>query len=194
MGINQSDHWQWRIGNLHGDLDIDFKGENNNGIEGDELSYDSEISLKNFYALADWHPKGKLFRITGGLILNNSDAHIVTRCEANSPIPSSTNCEFGIARFSPAVLGEIHTDIDFSPLAPYLGIGWSRRVEHGFNWAVDLGLAYVGEANVNIRSTGSCDQSEECRAQIEQEENEVKKELEDVELLPLIKLALAYRF
>ncbi|MBD2858320.1 hypothetical protein IB286_04800 [Spongiibacter sp. KMU-158] len=194
LGWNPSDFWQWRAGNLHGDLKIDFQGENNNGVEGDELSYNSDISLKNFYVFADWHPSGKYFKVSGGLILNSSEANIITRCDASSPFPGAATCEFGYSRFSPTVLGEIHTAIDFAPVAPYLGIGWSKNVERGFNWGIDLGVAYVGEANVSIRSTGSCDQTAECREQIAQEEEEVKNELSDYEWLPLVKLALAYRF
>lgn len=189
-----SPYFSLRGGALYGDIKLDFEGENNNGVEGDELSYKSRIDLRNTYLFADWHPSGKRFRVSAGLLLNNSSAKVITRCEENSPIPGTTSCEFGNSRFSPAVLGEIITNIDFEPLSPYAGIGWSRATGQGFHFSADLGVAYLGDAKVDIRSTGSCSTNQQCREQIEKEKGEVRKELQDIKLLPIAMIALSYQF
>ncbi len=189
-----SPHWAVRAGALYGSVKIDFEGDNNNGIEGDELSYKSDIDLRNGYLIGDWHPWGKWFRVSSGLLINNSKAKIITRCEENSPIPGTTNCEFGRSRFAPAVLGDIITNIDFEPLSPYLGIGWSRATGSGFSFSADLGIAYLGDANVRIRSTGSCNDNEQCRNEVKEEKREVEKELDELNLLPIAMMAVSYRF
>jgi hypothetical protein len=183
-----------RGGNLSGNLNFDFKAEDTDGIEGDELRYDSDISLRNIYLLTDWHPYAGRFRLSAGLLFNYSDAQIVTRCEATSPLPGTASCEFGDSRFSPAVLGEIHTDIDFEPVAPYLGLGWAHKPNQQLSFTADLGVAYLGSANVKMHSTGTCNDSETCRQEIEREADEVKSELEDFKLLPVIRVGIGYSF
>ncbi|MDX1504375.1 MAG: hypothetical protein R3221_01580 [Spongiibacter sp.] len=189
-----SDYWSARLGGLVGDIDIDFGGEDNNGIEGDELTYDANIEFRNAYLFADWHPRGKVFRLTAGTVINNTKARIVTRCEENSPIPNTTNCEFGNSRFSSAVLGDVITNISFDPLSPYIGLGWGYNNRGGFNFSADLGIAYVGDADVKMRSTGTCNDSEQCRQGIKDEQKEVKNELEDYRFLPLALISLNYQF
>ncbi len=183
-----------RIGALYGDFEIDVEGDNNNGVEGDELSYKSDIELRNGYLFHDWHPWGGWFRLSSGILVNNSKAKIITRCEENSPIPLFTNCEFGNSRFAPAVLGDIITNIDFEPINPYLGIGWSRATGKGWYVSADLGVAYLSDVNVDMRSTGSCNDNAQCRAEINEEKREVERELEELNLLPIALIAVNYRF
>lgn len=189
-----SDYWSARVGGLFGDVNIDFSGEDNNGIEGDELTYDTRIEFRNAYIFADWHTWGKSFRLTSGLVINNTKARIVTSCEENSPIPNTSNCEFGNSRFSSAVLGDVITNISFAPLSPYLGLGWGYNNREGLNFSADLGVAYVGDANVKIRSTGSCNDSEQCRQSIRDEKDEIKNELADYRFLPVAMVSMNYQF
>lgn len=194
LGYSFSPQFGIRGGALYGSFKLDFEGDDNNGIEGDELSYKSDVDLRNAYVLTDWHPSGKRFRVSAGILINNSSARVITRCEENSPIPGTTNCEFGNSRFSPAILGDVITNIDFEPVSPYLGIGWSRATGQGFHFSADFGVAYLGDANVKIRSTGSCNTNQQCREEVAAEQREVENELDDLNLLPIAMLALSYRF
>lgn len=190
--LNQN--WQLRGGYLGGDLDVDFAAENNNGVEGDELQYDGEISLDNGYLFADWLVWAGRFHVSGGLVFNNSDATIVTSCQAESFIAGTESCEFGFSRFSPAVLGELTTHIDYELLAPFLGVGWTVNLVPSLLLSVDLGVVYVGDANVQISSSGSCNDSGQCRQALQQEEEELRRDLDDYSLLPLVGVGLSYRF
>lgn len=186
--------WGLRVGYLRGELDVEFDAEDTNGFEGDELEYDSDVDLENSYVLADWHPWNRYFRVTGGLFLNNSGATVVTSCNAQALIPGTESCEFGNSRFPAAILGDVTTKVDFDELAPYLGIGWGHRPESGFAFNADLGIIYVGSASVDMRSSGSCNSDDQCRNEIEEEEREIEKELEDYRFLPFVSLGVSYLF
>ena len=123
VGYRWNTKWGLRVGHLRGDLDVDFEADDTNGVEGDELQYDSDVKLENTYVLADWHPWNRYFRVSGGVFLNNSHAKIITSCNAEEIIPGTASCEFGNSRFPAAILGDVTTKIDFDTLAPYLGVG-----------------------------------------------------------------------
>jgi hypothetical protein len=194
IGYRWDSPWGVRAGYLMGDLDVDFDAEDNNGVEGDELEYDSDVDLKNAYLLADWHPWNGIFRVSGGTFLNNSDATVVTRCNADSVIPQLATCEFGNSVYSPTILGEVTTKVDFDTIAPYLGIGWGHRAESGFAVNADLGVIYVGSASVDMSSSGPCNDDAQCREQIEQEEREIEDELDKYRWLPFVQLGVSYNF
>ncbi len=194
VGYRWDNKWGVRVGHLRGDLNVDFDSEDNNGFEGDELEYDSDIDLENSYVLADWHPWNRYFRLSGGVFLNNSGATVVTRCNANALIPGTESCEFGNSRFSPAILGEVTTKVDFDSLAPYFGIGWGHRPDTGFAFNADLGVIYVGSASVDMSSSGSCNDNASCRNEIEQEEREIEEELDKYRLLPFAAIGVSYLF
>lgn len=194
LGYRWDSQWGLRVGFLYGELDLDFDSEDNNGFEGDELEYDSDVDLENSYLLADWHPWNRYFRVTTGIFLNNSNATVVTRCNAQALIPGTESCEFGNSRFSSAILGEVTTKVDFDTVAPYLGVGWGHRPESGFAFNVDLGVVYIGTASVDMTSSGSCNNNQQCRDEIESEEREIEKELEDYRFLPFASLGVSYLF
>lgn len=194
VGYRWDSKWGLRIGHLRGDLDLDFDAEDTNGFEGDELEYDSDVELENSYILTDWHPWNRYFRLTGGIFLNNSQATVVTRCNAQALIPGTASCEFGNSRFPAAILGDVTTKVDFDTVAPYLGFGWGHRPASGFAFNADIGVIYLGDANVDISSSGSCNNNEQCRNEIESEEREIEDELDDYRLLPFASLGVSYLF
>lgn len=194
IGYRWDQQWGLRLGFLRGELDIDFDAENNNGMEGDELDYDSDVDLENSYLLADWHPWNGRFRVSFGSFFNNSEATVITRCNNEALVPGTESCEFGNSRFSPTLLGEITTEVDFDTVAPYLGIGWGHQAKSGFALNADLGVAYIGSAHVDIRSSGSCNDNAECRRQVNEEEKEVEEELDKFRFLPIVSLGVSYRF
>ncbi|MBB3047651.1 hypothetical protein FHR99_001917 [Litorivivens lipolytica] len=200
IGLGAEVGYRWespfglRAGFLVGDLDVDFEAEDNNGIQGDELEYDSDVDLENSYLLADWHPWNGIFRVSAGTFFNNSGATVITRCNAQAPVQQLATCEFGNSRYSSAVLGEVTTKVDFDQVAPYLGIGWGHRAQNGFAFNADLGVIHVGAAKVEMTSSGSCGSDPQCREQIEQEEKEIQDELDKYEWLPFVSLGVSYHF
>lgn len=179
------------------DVDFEFEAEDENGVPGDELNYDGNLNLKNASLFADWYPFQSSFHVTGGLLHNTSSANFLTNCDTNSgsALALSQNCEIGDSSESSGNIDEVRVRIDFEEaLAPYLGIGWNYVSKH--NWSInsDLGLALLGKANADIQSSGACNNSAACRAQLDKEEQELEKDLEDLDVFPVLKIGFGYTF
>ena len=94
-----------------------------------------------------------------------------------------------------ADIGELRIAIDFeASIAPYIGIGWAFQRNQQWYFNADLGIAYLGAADVDIQSSGSCNDTSACRAQLDDEERELEKDMESLELFPVAKLGIGYRF
>ncbi|CAA0093660.1 Uncharacterised protein [Zhongshania aliphaticivorans] len=175
---------------------FDFQPEDENGVPGDELKYRGDLDLKNGSIFADWYPANNVFRITAGILLNNSGTTLTTNCETNTSDAIATNsCEVGGTSVPSGDIAELRTHIDFEEeLAPYIGIGWAFQNNPHWHFNIDLGLAYLGQANVDIQSSGSCNSSSACRAQLDAEEREIEEDMESLEIFPVAKLGFGYRF
>ncbi|WP_414727889.1 hypothetical protein [Zhongshania aliphaticivorans] len=176
--------------------DFDFKPEDENGVPGDELRYEGDLNLENGSLLADWYPYKGRFRLTAGVLLNNSGTRLKTNCQTNTGgAPLTNSCEIGGASAPGSDIGELRIAIDFeASIAPYIGIGWAFQRNQQWYFNADLGIAYLGAADVDIQSSGSCNDTSACRAQLDDEERELEKDMESLELFPVAKLGIGYRF
>ncbi len=178
------------------ETNFDFKPEDENGIPGDELNYAGDLDLANGSLLVDWYPNQATFRLTAGILLNNSSTRLTTNCQTNTGgLAATNNCEIGGASAPGSDIGELRIAIDFEEnIAPYVGIGWAFQPNKNWHFNADLGLAYLGKADVDIQSSGSCNDSSACRAQLDDEERELEKDMESLEFFPVAKLGIGYRF
>ncbi|WP_320836854.1 hypothetical protein [Zhongshania sp.] len=177
--------------------DFDFKPEDENGVPGDELTYEGDLDLKNGSLMADWYPYQGRFRLTAGLLLNNSGTKLTTNCKTNTAgtVSVANSCEVGGSSVSGSDIGEVDITIDFEErIAPYIGLGWA--FQQGKSWFIsaDLGVAFLGKANADIQTTGSCNNTESCRSQLDDEEREIEEDMESLEFFPVAKLGFGYRF
>jgi hypothetical protein len=178
------------------ETDFDFKPEDENGIPGDELNYAGDLKLANGSLLADWYLGQATFRLTAGILLNNSSTKLTTNCQTNSDdLLASNDCEVGGASAPGSDIGELRITIDFEEnIAPYIGIGWAFQPDKHWHINADLGVAYLAKANADIQSSGSCNNTSACRAQLDDEERELENDMQSLEFFPVAKLGLGYRF
>ncbi len=179
------------------DIDVDVEQDNQAGGV-DTLKHNGDGTLNVGHMLVDWYPTGGRFRISAGAMINLSSIDVTSTCNAPdtgpviNPIPG--NCEFGVGAFNAGELGEVKTDIEFNTLAPYVGIGWGHKANERWAVVADIGLAFTGSPKADMRATGSCNESAACRQQIENEEKELEKDLENLKLYPVLSLGFSYRF
>ena len=118
-----------------------------NGTAGD-IDYDFDLNLISVPVLIDYHPFKGSFRLSGGAIYNGNNLDAKATPVADTVI--------GGIPFTPAQIGTLNADIDFSPIAPYLGLGWDTSFgkESGFGFTFELGALFQGEPEANLSSTG----------------------------------------
>ncbi len=173
-------------------FDIDVDIDDSDGIDNNELAFEGDITLGASGAVLDYHPFRNGFRASAGLLytFNNFDGTAV--CD-------QIVCEFG---GQPAVVGQgdrLRGEVDYSGVAPYIGMGWGDAIDKAGRWSfsADLGAMFTGSPNVSVRCTqvstggaalGLCDR------QAEQEEDALEDEVGDFDVYPVVSIGFAYRF
>ena len=169
-----------------------------------EADYIGDLSLSSLALLADWHLGGS-FRLTAGVVFNSNAFGIET---------SSADLELGLGRYD----GDLRAQLDFDPLSPYAGFGWStRRDKRGLGFTVDAGVLFqdppdvTADGEVRAAGIGSCGFSiaedssttltgaacagfSELRSDAMGEHSDLVEDLAKFELYPVAALGLVYRF
>lgn len=157
--------------------------------EESEIEYDFDVELLNFAALLDWFPfGGSGFRLTGGVIVNENSL--------DAEAKSSSTFTIGDTTFNAAQVGTLTGNVDFNPAGPYLGIGWGNPFGKNKRWsfALDLGVFYQGEPDVNLNTTGLLSSNAAFQADLAREEQNLEDELAIFKFYPVLAVGITYRF
>lgn len=189
LTIGGSGQLQGRLG-IHG---YDYSDRR----EASGIEYDGEASLRTATGLLDWHPGGRSFRLTGGLVYNS------TEITGSSLPPASGVYDIGGVPVPAAILGTLDAKVDFDPIVPYAGLGWGRAPGSGsgFGLTLDLGVIFQGEGEVTLTPVipaGSPLNDPLARQAlqilIEREEQDLQEDVADYDLYPVVSLGISYRF
>ncbi len=166
--------------------------------EASGIEYDAEANLQTATALLDFHPGGRGFRLTGGLVYNN------TEIEGESVDPASGFYEIGRVRVPVELVGSLEATIDTDPVVPYAGLGWGNAVggDGGWSFVFDLGVIFQGEpeatltpvipANSPINTIPGARQL--LAIEVAREEREIEEDVKDYDLYPVLSIGVAYKF
>jgi hypothetical protein len=161
------------------------------------IEYDAEANLRTGSALLDWHPGGRGFRLTGGLVYN------ATEIEGLSITPASGTYPIGNLEVPAALLGNLRGEIDFDPVVPYAGLGWGAPLAAGgrVGASLDLGVFFQGDGDVTLTpifAPGSPipdipGAEALLRSQLDLEEREIEEDIADYELYPVLSFGITFR-
>ena len=160
--------------------------------ESDGVEYDADLELFSGLMVADWHPFGGVFKITGGLLIN--DNKVVGTGEATPGTVSTFTINNTV--YTAADVGKLEAEISYNTVAPYLGIGWGNPVSKNSNWTFfcDIGVVFMGSPNVDIKASGAIASNEIFMTNLEQERKELEDDLASYEYYPVVTLGLSYKF
>jgi hypothetical protein len=165
--------------------------------EASDIEYDAEARARTATGLLDWHPGARAFRLTGGVIYNNSTI------EGRSLPPASGAYNIGGIPVPVNLVGTLDGTIDFDPVSPYAGIGWgnSLRTTRRLGVSFDLGVVFLGGGDVTLTPripAGSPLNDPIARAilqvQLDREAEDIENDLQDYDYYPVLSLGLTYRF
>jgi hypothetical protein len=95
----------------------------------------------------DLYPGGGSFRLMAGIMFRDGDFEMESgNITEHGPI------EIGDGEYTEP--GTLHGTLATKSTAPFLGIGFGRHTDGGFGFFVDLGVAFVGEAEVTLEAQG----------------------------------------
>lgn len=163
-----------------------------------QIEYDATAKLRNATALLDWHPGGRAFKLTGGLVYNDN------RIEGSSLPPASGFYDIGGVPVPVSLVGTLDGKIDFDPIVPYLGLGWgsTAAADRRVGFFLDLGVFFQGKGKAKLTPVipaGSPINStpgarEALDILLQREEREIEDDVADYTVYPVVSFGLSYRF
>jgi hypothetical protein len=165
--------------------------------EASRIEYDAQARLRTATALLDWHPGGRSFRLTGGLVWNGN------RVDGRS-IPVNGSYDIGGVLVPVSIVQRLDARADFNPVAPYLGLGWGHPAASSrrSGVALDLGVMFQGKARVHLSPVIPAGSPvlttpgarEVLNLLVQREENDLEDEASKYDLYPVASLGIWFRF
>ena len=95
----------------------------------------------------DLYPAGSAFRLMAGIMFRAGDWEM-----DSGDLAQGEPIEIGDNVYSEA--GTLHGVMATRSTAPFVGLGFGHHTEGGFGFFLDLGVAFVGEADVTMTAQG----------------------------------------
>jgi len=158
----------------------------------DNVSYETDISLDNRGVLLDIHPFGNNFFLSAGIYDNGNSVDILGT-------PVADDVLVGDAEFTKQEVGSLLADTDFGGTSPYAGLGWNfGRSDAGFALSLEAGALFNGEADVSLISVDGLQPGDagydDFQEALRREEQDLQDDLDELEIIPVLKLGLRYYF
>ncbi len=153
----------------------------------DDIDYNLDLNLLSVSALLDWHPFQGSFRISGGALYNGNDIDMDAK--------TATSYQIGDISYSSSDIGNLTGTVDFNDIAPYLGIGWDTTFGKSkkFGFLLELGAIYQGTPKVDLSISGPI-ATQAFLNDLQAEEDNLKKDLENFEYYPVLAVGFNYRY
>lgn len=151
------------------------------------VDYDGRLRLRSLSALLDVHPWRNAFRLSTGLVINDSRLGAI-----GTPAGGRLTVN-GITY--PAPPGErLNGDIKLRPVSPYLGIGFGHVASAQRGWGVyaDLGVT-LADPRVKLSATPMIT-ALAGQANIDAEARELQAQADRLRLYPVVRVGLRYNF
>lgn len=145
-------------------------------VKTDDATYDADISLKNPQLFVNWAPFGGHFRLSLGVVAQNSQIDLVATELSNNDVErADVNVEFA------------------QSLAPAFTLGWETPIaQPGFGYHVSIGAMYAGQPEADVKITLRNPLANLLQLQRDEERN-IEDELSKYKVLPILQAGVLYR-
>ena len=156
-------------------------------LSAEETDYDADVKFRSASALMDWHPASGPFHLSTGLYLNHNRLTGVATPAVGYLINGRA--------YTGAEIGSLSTEIGFSALAPYLGLGWGNAVGDGnrFGLVLDVGVLFQGPPKVHLKASGELAADETLQSDLQSEEASLQEMLAPFKLYPVVSLGVRFK-
>lgn len=159
------------------------------GVESG-IDYSLDLDLRTVSLLADWHPINGGFRITGGVFYNGNELNGAGRPAAGGiyDIDGTT--------YTATEVGTLSAAVDFSSVAPYLGVGWGNAIDTRGRWHVslDAGVLFQGSPEARLSADGSLASDPAFQSDLMREQASLQDEIDEFKYYPVFSVGVSYRF
>ncbi|WP_022955417.1 hypothetical protein [Perlucidibaca piscinae] len=166
-----------------------FMDQSVRNVETDDGTYDGDIRLSNPQVMLNWAPFGGHFRVSAGVIYQDTDFALRA---------SNLSGNAGNVVTSMTVSGDFVKSI-----APALTVGWETPIDKpGLGYHFSAGAMYSGAADVQVsarcrtaNSSGvpTLPEQAACDTFTASERKKIEDDLERYEILPILQAGLIFR-
>ena len=150
------------------------------------IDYDADLTLKTYYATANFKFPLSPFRMTAGVYSNGNELNLISA--------NTGNVTIGSIDYTAAEIGTLSSKTSFSSTAPYFGFGFDFTVLNKVGLNLDFGVLWQDEPIVTMASTGLLASDPFFLAELESERQELEDELSNYKAWPVITLGFVYNF
>lgn len=177
-----NDNWKVRAGYSNFKYDYTYTQ--------DQVDYEGKLHLGGWNLLADWHPTGGGWRLTGGVFSPSHKINGLGKINGGITINGRTYNALGLER--------VDFESKWNGVKPYLGVGYdgfNSSPKGGLFFSADVGVVFSGSPKVSL--TANCLNPLLCSA-IESdraaEEAKIRNDLKGIKYLPVVQVGVGYRF
>ena len=155
----------------------------------DDIAYDGDLDLTTWGAFVDFRPFSNSFIVTAGAYFGDKGLDLTAR--------PTQNVEIGNQTFTPGQIGTLRATAELEDTAPFLGIGWDTTFQGGtgFGFKIIAGAMFTGSPDVSMTSSGgSLSNDPNFQAQLAIEEQNLRDDVDDYEVYPVVQAGLTYSF
>lgn len=150
------------------------------------VNYDATLRLRTLYATANFHTEESPLRFTAGVFVNGNELGLVSR--------DAGSIELGGTIYTAEEVGTLTGVTAFSEVAPYAGLGFDFGLTDQVGLTFDVGLLVQGDPGVTLEADGTLADDPSFMASLEEERNELDRELEKLKAYPVVSLAVSFDF
>lgn len=161
-----------------------FTLEDRGGISG--VNYDAELILDSFYGTANFRFPLSPMRLSIGAYSNGNEIELVSRDAANITI--------GGTIYPGDAVGTLTSTTSFDSMSPYLGVGFDFDLFDKVGLALDLGVLWQGDPQVDLAADGILGTDPLFLQALEAEREQLVSEFEDFKAWPVLSLGFNYQF
>lgn len=165
------------------------------GLNGSSYSFDDtesgiayafDLEFDSLSVGVDVHPLRGKFRISAGILQNDSGISAVAA--------SAQSFDIGGSTYQPSEVGTLAGRVGFDSSAPYLGIGWDWMRQKKVGLTFEMGLVDQGAPIVSLAANGTLADTPGFMADLDAERVELQDSLDDLDVYPYAMLGIAVRF
>ena len=164
---------------------VSYSGELSRTESLDDISYAMTIKTETPGLMVDFYPsEGRSFRLTAGAVDNGNGLSATAAAAVSYDIGQNT--------YAAADVGSLKSEIAFSGITPYVGLGYQMHATKQLSIDFDAGML-IGSAPV-VTMTTTLDPGGTFEADLEEERKGLEGDLSSFRYLPMAKIALTYKF
>ncbi|UTH74797.1 hypothetical protein [Chromobacterium sp. IIBBL 290-4] len=163
------------------------------GNYGTDTHYDAKFKLFQAGLLADYFPFDNGFRLSGGLVANN------TKIGLNANASGHATYTLNGYTYTADQIGKLEGESKWNKPGLYLGLGFGNSVkEKGLSLSGDLGVILTGKPSTNLSanctSALSQAQCQQLQYNVNVEQEKLRGDMNKANFWPVARLTLNYAF